>query len=306
VKSTTFRPSHSTISLIPECFRQTLLFVSVRLKVGLILVYNGEQANTPADDHWWLSLNYKFSNSSEITRNLNISFLPTGDIDLQRTSPQDLDLANTLLAPTITLIRAQTSFDFWKMINWLTISIHWTFLYNLGQTAPTIYPPLAGTSPILPNFSNPTFYSDTNNIFVNDTLFEIYSTYLRETILPILNLSAPAFLPLNETNRLYPQETTFVRSYNCQKRVLKSGWIFSVFSVDFAFASGAYTLVLIVAGFFERRRQKQRGMNCISLFDGLIVANHCEGCVALMNGSQEFELDRLLGARAHLSRNATI
>jgi hypothetical protein len=76
----------------------------------------------------------------------------------------------------------------------------------------------------------------------------------------------PEFLPLNETNRFYPQQVTFLRSYDCQERDLKPGWVFSVFAVDFAFASGAYTLVLVIAGIYEKRRLKKLGMNCDSSF----------------------------------------
>jgi hypothetical protein len=250
-----------------------LILLSPNFSIGfhqtwLILVYQGEPANTPADDHWWASLTYKFSNSSQFEKPVNISFLPTGELDLQRTSQNDLTLANALLAPTIDLLHSQTTheFDFWKLMNWLLVSTHWTFLYGLGQTTPTTYPPrMDGYSP-LPDFSNPTSYPDTNNIFVNSTLFQIYSTYLRETLSPLLNLSVPEFLPLNETNKLYPQQVTFVRTYDCQERTLKSGWVFSVFAVDFAFASGAYTLVLLIAGIYERRRLKKLRMNCESSF----------------------------------------
>jgi hypothetical protein len=133
-----------------------------------------------------------------------------------------------------------------------------------------MYAPLP-ENPVLPDFSNPTSYPDTNNIFVNNTLFQIYSTYLRETLSPLLNLSVPEFLPLNETNRFYPNEVTFLRSYDCQVRNLKPGIVFSVFAVDFAFASGAYTLVLLIAGIYEKRRLKKLRMNC----DSSVVVTNC-------------------------------
>ena len=187
-------------------------------------------------------------------------FLSTGEIDTNRTLIKDLNFANTLLADSILLVRsfASQEIDFWKLINWFVVSFYWLSLYELGQIEPTTYTPqtLIDVGVCIPDFTQPTFYSPTNNIFVNNTLFQIYSEYFRTTIFPIFNFSAPEFLQLNETNRLQPRDITFIRGYNCQERNLKSGWYFSVFAVDFAFITGAYHLLIFIIGIMEKRRRK--------------------------------------------------
>lgn len=172
-----------------------------------------------------------------------------------------IESVNNLLAPTIALVRSHTTpnFDFWRLINWILITCYWTSLLDLGQLTPTTYVPLPDIfnlpSPMV-DFTQPESYLPTNNIFVNNTLFQIHSAYLREVILPLLNITVPEFLPLDENNRLTPSVTTFIRGYSCQKRQLKPGFFFSVFAVDFAFLSAAYSLVILIGGLLEKSRKK--------------------------------------------------
>src|SRR5947207_1156160 len=93
-----------------------------------------------------------------------------------------------------------------RLLNWLFVTDYWIQLSALVHTAPTLY---SVTLRGRPNFSHPTIYPSTNNIFVNETLFQIHSSYLQETILPLIrialpDLTLPQFLPLNDSNRLQP------------------------------------------------------------------------------------------------------
>lgn len=90
--------------------------------------------------------------------------------------------------------------------------------------APTDYDRTVANNPL------PVIYASTNNVFVNETLFNIYSIYIQETVLPIIQMfdsDTSLFqwlVPLNNVTRLYATETTFLRTYSCSKR--ENLWLF--------------------------------------------------------------------------------
>lgn len=190
------------------------------------------------------------------------------EIDSTRTSMQNLVDASNLLSPSISLIQEATGseifdiFDFLKLLNWLVVSYYWLFLYDFGQLAPLQYNVTGGIFPI---FAQPYVFSSTNNIFVNETLFEIYSSYLRNTLFPYLkmfesltgasNLVLPDFMPLGPNNTLQPINMTLLRSYSCLERhMFGLGTVFvSVFVADYAFITGAYLTVMFLAGWWKTR-----------------------------------------------------
>jgi hypothetical protein len=151
-------------------------------------------------------------------------------------------------------------------------------LYDFGQTGPTYY---NFTPEGFPNFTAPVSYSSTNNIFINNTLFNIYSRYINDTIVPLLAqqaFAAQGFLPLDSNNSLKPTPTAFLRSYSCVQKQLK-GWVsvfISVLVADFAFITGGYTLVLLVAGWLQAHVDGDSGK--ISLQLNWSLANKCPGC----------------------------
>lgn len=216
--------------------------------------------NTPADDSWTLFLGYTLKDSYNETL-IPITFLPTGAIDYTHTSSEDLDEANALLAPTIAGVPpgVVNIFDVWKLLNWVIVSYYWISLFDFGQTAPTYY----RSSYVLgdfPNFTEPISYTSMNNIFVNDTLFDIYSSTLREEILPFLELFDPTFslqefLPLHlGINTLQPTGMSLLKSYSCVERRLK-GWLtvaISVFVADYALIGGAYSVIVFIAGCWQK------------------------------------------------------
>jgi hypothetical protein len=226
----------------------------------LTLEFQGEKANTPANDHWTMTVSYTL-NSEVSARSLNITFLSTGQIDFNHASRADYDTANNLLEPTTSLLQAYVgqNFNFLELTNWLFVSIYWTYLADLGQVRPTSYIREREQYGIaIVDFSKPTSYPVTNNIFINETLFEIYSSYLRTVILPLLNYSLPEFSPIGADNHLKPVETTFGRSYSCSERQLKTplNFLISVLAADYVLIIGVYRLVIFIAALVQKR-QKQ-------------------------------------------------
>ena len=200
-----------------------------------------------------------------------ISFLPTGEIDLSRTTKADLNTANTILAPSINQLQNLTGstdrFDFWKFISWIVVSNHWLLLYDFGQVAPT-YSDIGLISDTLTQLQN---FTSTNNIFINNTLFENFAVYLEEAPLKIVNnylngagLTLPQFLVLDDNDSLQPFETTILRSYSCVERRLK-GWVsvaISVLVADYAFIVGGYTVLVWLIGTWLKHIDKD-GMSII-------------------------------------------
>lgn len=231
--------------MVPTCLTQLT-----------VLAYVNSTVNTPAGDSWILYLGYSAAGS--FTENLiPITFLPTGEID-KSTSNQSLDTANAVLAPSIIAMRSlfgDPEFDVWKLMNWVVVSYFWLFLYDFGQTSPTYYNSTDG----VPNLSAPVFYSSANNIFVNSTLFSIYSSYLSDLVSILPGTPPLQFLPLDSNNSLQPTATVFLTSYSCLLRQLQP-WITATISVlvaDYVFIAGGYHLLLTVASWWAKRRSTE-------------------------------------------------
>lgn len=212
-------------------------------------------ANTPAGDHWRLEVSYaNISGSSP--QYLHIAFLPNGSIDTTHTNPDDLEQASTLLEPEFSNLSNQTkvNFDYWQLINWLYVSYYWLYLADLGTVAPTIYYRSPNGNIV---FSSPTTYPPTNNIFLNSTLFHIYSSIAQNTILPMLNLTLGELVfPTTRDDVQDLPETTFVQNYLCTERRLKSplSFLISVIAADYAFIMGGYSLIIFVAELVQKHR----------------------------------------------------
>jgi hypothetical protein len=236
----------------------------------IIEVDSNGKPNTPANDHW--ELTFATTPVDAITPNFTyITFLPDGSIDTTRTSQSDINRTNSVLAPALSALEKTTSttFDFWKLINWVFVSFYWTVLADLGQIAPTIE-------------GAPQTFTANNNIFVNDTLFHIYTLYLQNTVLPLLNASASVFPPFNNLtpeNSLKPVDSTFIRSYNCVERHLKSALsvIISLIVADYALIGVPYAMAISLAVAIEKRRRTD--CEC-SQRRVLITGNYCDGCAS--------------------------
>jgi hypothetical protein len=221
--------------------------------------------NTPANEQWTLSVEYTPENeTSPLTAMIN--FLPTGEIDLVGTSPGDLLAVDEILLPAIRALQDVSvvtglDLDIWKIINWFVVSSYWTILADLGQISPTTYTPLSSPLYNRDDLSTAIRHPSTNNIFVNETLFNIYSDYLINSILPLLNITAPraGFAPLDDQNRLISQDTTFKRSYSCTVRKWKSPLpaIVSILVAEYAFLRGAYSLFIFLAAWYQKRKMRE-------------------------------------------------
>lgn len=222
--------------------------------------------NTPAGGSWIFSIRYTYTGSQDI-QHLAIRYLSNGDIDRIRTSNTTLATLNWLFEPAIALYRNVASRqgimpDFWKFMNWIVVSWYWILLLELGQTQPTMYPPVTNVPfPELytGDFSRTIFFEPTNNIFMNASLFDIYSTYLSNTILPLVGLPSFRFDPLTEENKLNVATTTIVHSYTCQVRQLKEPVtaFFAVITTIYVFTTGPFHLIIFIATLFKTRRNEQ-------------------------------------------------
>ena len=225
------------------------------------------ETNSPANEYWTLYFLYTFQNASQSQKNISVSFLATGEIDMRHTCNSDLENIKNLLEPTVNLLKTPfknysfDSFDGMRLLNFLVVSNYWLYLWDFGQIAPTTY----NTTPQgLLNFSQQNIYAPTNNIFVNDTLFQIYSDYLHNSLIPLLrniwsDVNLPLFLPLNYNNRLQPVSTPLIRSYSCQERRMK-GWlsvIIAVLAANYALLGFAYTVYIFIAGRLQRPQDTQ-------------------------------------------------
>ena len=149
--------------------------------------------------------------------------------------------------------------DHWRFLNWLFVGYYWALLYDLGQESPVNYAnlphqPLPGW--YQKNFTQVINLPSTNNIFVNNDLFQNYSSYLLESILPLLGLPLPEFAPLDDRNYLQPQSTTFIRSYSCELRQPKAPFtaIADIVPPVYVFVTGLLSLIIFFAAIAERKR----------------------------------------------------
>jgi hypothetical protein len=172
------------------------------------------------------------------------------------TSLDDLTIANTLLAPTVGLLREimdDTNFDFWRFFNWIMVTYYWVLLADLGQIAPTAYD-LTTSTP------QPVLFPSTNNPFVNETLFQVYFDYFNSTLRPFLEEAyrtpGPPPVLLNDETRLTSTQTTLLRSYTCSWMRIRSplNLIIQVMAADYALIVGAYTVVRLTTGWWQKRK----------------------------------------------------
>jgi len=174
-------------------------------------------------------------------------------------SGSDLQLADTLLAPTIAYLET-VKVDMWTLMCWLFVSYYWTVLDDLGQISPTTYIPLHDWASA--NFSQAIVHPTTNNIFVNETLFDVFGQYLKSTILPLLQYHIGDFSPLSAENSLEPSPTTFLRIYNCTERRLKAtvSWFYSVFTAVWSIMAVLFLIVTLTSSAYAHRHLNEKGL----------------------------------------------
>lgn len=204
--------------------------------------------------------------SYDSTQGLNtyLEFLPTGELDTELTPSANLKAANVLVNETINYPIWGIPTDYWRLINWIIVSDYWLTLYDLGQTSAILS--YAAAPPLRFNLSAPIIQNETYNIFVNDTLFKSYSSFLLTEILPYWASGLPfpsndaaaniEIQSLSESNHLKPIPTPLYRTYSCSQREMKEWFslLISVFAADYAIIGGTYSIFLGVAGWIQGRR----------------------------------------------------
>src|SRR5271154_4499288 len=232
------------------------------------------------------TLYIRFSRINEIVQHeIPITFSSTRKIDYTETNATEFDLVNTLLSPTMAPLALQAlargvTLDFWELTHWMFVSGYWTTLADLGQITTTTYarPPM--NYPYPPDYSSPIQHPATYNIFVNETLFALHYEYMLNVILPFLGFSrVPRLAPIDDENFLSPTEATFIQTYPCNVRVMKTplSAIVSVVVADYAFIKGAYSLFIFAAAWYEKRKAHEGCPLVLEFVD--LVGNFCDGCV---------------------------
>jgi len=205
-----------------------------------------------------MQVTYRSISAEQLTTG-TITFLPSGQV-LSSTPALFLSQVNVVLAPTISYIQGLataagvTNFNFWELMNWLFVSQYWLLLLDFGQIAPSTFQ--YTTSGDLLNYG-PVRYSATNNIFVNDTLFEAYNSYLRDTVLPLFTYTLADFYPLNATNQMNATTVSLKMLYTCSDIRLKdsAGLIISVIVADWGMISSVLTIGLFILAAWRLRRE---------------------------------------------------
>jgi hypothetical protein len=145
--------------------------------------------------------------------------------------------------------------EWWEFVARAFYILYWVHLADLGQTSEfgTVQSSISGYP-----YVESCVYSSAYNIFVNETLYHNYFTYIHNLLNQRSNHFEGVVLLNSEfTTPLQPSDTTFLQSYSCQKRVLKSGvsLLISVIAADYAFIAGAYSLIIWVAAAIQKRQK---------------------------------------------------
>lgn len=137
-------------------------------------------------------------------------------------------------------------------MNWMFVSHYWMLLLDFGQVSPSTFD--YNSLGVFVNYG-PIRYPTTYNIFVNESLFEIYSSYLRDTILPLFGYQLPQFDALNSTNHMNESEVSLKLLYSCTDLQLKSseGLVISVIVADWAMITSVYAIALFMGAWWMQR-----------------------------------------------------
>jgi hypothetical protein len=258
----------------------------------LCLIVDTYLGGTPADGSWTMEVTYR-NNTGALAVGLEtgtVTFLPSGKVGTTGggLSPGFFDRVNNILAPTVTQLQLQANstgvanFDFWEFMNWIFVSQYWLLLLDFGQISPSTFDYNSEGDRL---DYGPVRHTAAYNIFVNDTLFSQYDSYLRQTILPLFNYTLADFLPINATNQMNERTVSLQMLYTCSDIRLKdsAGLIISVIVADWGMISSVVALGLFLLAAW-RLRQVTDGAHTFRYIN-LIAVNHCEGCVKLRNGT---------------------
>jgi hypothetical protein len=125
-------------------------------------------------------------------------------------------------------------------------------LYDFGLVYPTFYPSLT-------SFNDPTVGVSNvqkNNIFLNNTLFQAYSTIFRQQI-DSQSAAKLTFKPLDPQNSWFPRKVAFYQSYSCSELVQKPALsiVQAVLIGDYVFLHTSYAMLALLLAWWYKRRE---------------------------------------------------
>jgi len=143
-------------------------------------------------------------------------------------------------------------------MNWIFVSHYWLTLLDFGQLSPATFT-YNTTTGVAESYA-PILYPSTYNIFVNETLFNIYSSYLLNTIILLFeygDVFPSEFSQLSSTNQLTRTNVSLEILYSCTDIQLKSpaDLIVSILVADWAFISTFYALVILSGRWLEKGKK---------------------------------------------------
>jgi hypothetical protein len=204
--------------------------------------------NSIAAGNWFL-------NSEMDNRSFGLAFEPNGT----------LSVAWDLAGVHVELSEIPAFSFFQSSVGFIFPLLHWLYLADFGQTSSTVYPNLTffrAAGPNAPESSE--FYPavqlpSTYNIFVNETGYDNMISFVFawfESFTGDLPANIPTFHQTSELP-LEPNETSFVVSYSCNERQLKSpvSLVITVIAADYALIVGGYSIVKWIGMFLEKRRE---------------------------------------------------
>lgn len=190
-----------------------------------------------------------------------MSFNSTGQLQSDVT-----ELVSLLVPEMVKILRIH--FEAWcEVIGRTFYVLYWLYLADLGQITSIVWDDADPWNLTIP--THPSLYGDTNNIFVNKTLYRNYLDYYESsTPLGQAFTAQEAAGLISSFIPLQPIDTMFLQTYSCQQRQLKSGTslILALVVADYPFIVGGFSLVIWVAATFWQKRQKD-GFYCPYLDD---------------------------------------
>jgi hypothetical protein len=204
---------------------------------------------------------YMFTNESASSPTI-LRFLATGEIDTSP-PPNDSPLWNTtdasrIFAPALAHSGLE-ALKFWEIIGRRFSIIYWICLADFGQVSAVNNEYADVSKSDLPG---PFSYPATNNIFVNQSLYQNYLEYLQSDQFPFNWAGENQFANLTKTldEPLQPSDEMFLQSYSCQHLQVKTAisFVIAVISADYPFLIVGHLLVVWIASKLEKRQRDSK------------------------------------------------
>jgi hypothetical protein len=145
---------------------------------------------------------------------------------------------------------------------------YWNALGEFSEVTLTTALPVNDS--YLRNASTSIRHSTKNNIFLNSTLYGIYTSFMTDTVIPLLDMPLPArgiaALDPELAERYIVVETFFIRTLFRKVRRLKSPFVAIVaFAVaEYAFINAGYNVLMLIATWYQKRNRISEISNVVN------------------------------------------